>query len=167
MDIGDYRYAHGFFKSRYEPYGVGIRDNVISLSLLRATCRPDLISDRGTHRFGCLIVPHAGSAQSAGINRLALEYNTPLLRMRLPAFRLPETGTLFLQGMKQSEDGRKLILRLTEQDGCRGTVRFPWPVTVMNLLEDEERETDTLEYRPFEMLTVAVEPGRAASLLDR
>ena len=148
-------------------YGIGIKDNVMSLSLLRATCRPDLLSDRGTHDFGYLIVPHAVSAQSAGINRLALEYNTPLLPANLPAFRLPETGTLFLQGMKQSEDGRKLILRLTEQDGCRGTVRFPWPVTVVNLLEDEERETDTLEYGPFEMLTVAVDPVRAASLLEQ
>ena len=43
-------------------YGVGIKDNVMSLSLLRATCRPDLLSDRGTHGFGYLIVPHAGSA---------------------------------------------------------------------------------------------------------
>ena len=112
-------------------------------------------------------MPHAGSAQSAGINRLALEYNTPLQSMNLPAFRMPDTGTLFLQGMKQSEDGSRLILRFTEQDGCRGTVRFPWPVTVTSLLEDAERETDTLEYGPFEMLTVAVDPGRAASLLEQ
>ena len=148
-------------------YGVGIHENVISVSLLRATCRPDLVSDRGTHGFGYLIVPHAGSAQAAGINRLALEYNTPLLQAGLPAFRLPETGTLFLQGMKQSEDGQKLILRFTEQDGCRGTLRFPWPVTVTNLLEDGERETDVLEYKPFEMLTVAVDPRRASSLLGQ
>ena len=146
-------------------YGVGFLDNMISMSLLRATCRPDLISDRGTHDFGYLIVPHTGSAQAAGINRMALEYNTPLLRTELPAVRLPDTGTLFLQGMKQSEDGKTLILRLTEQDGCRGRIRFPWPVTVTNLLEDGERETDTLDYGPFEMLTVAVKPERAASLL--
>ena len=69
--------------------------------------------------------------------------------------------------MKQSEDGQKLILRFTEQDGCRGTIRFPWPVTVTNLLEDGERETDVLEYKPFEMLTVAVDPRRAASLLEQ
>ena len=146
-------------------YGVGFRDNMISLSLLRATCRPDLISDRGTHDFGCLIVPHRGNAQAAGINRMALEYNTPLLRAALPAVRLPDTGTLFLQGMKQSEDKKKLILRLTEQDGCRGRICFPWPVTVMSLLEDAEQETDTVAYGPFEMLTVAVEPDRAVSLL--
>ena len=79
--------------------------------------------------------------------------------------RLPEPGTLFLQSMKQSEDGTKLILRFTEQDGCRGRIRFPWPVTVTNLLEDAEYETDTLEYRPFEMLTAAIDPEKAASLL--
>ena len=55
------------------------------------------------------------------VSGIRYEYNTPLLPAALPAFRLPETDTLFLQGMKQSEDGRKLILRLTEQDGCRGT----------------------------------------------
>ena len=146
-------------------YGVGIRDNMISVSLLRATCRPDLISDRGMHDFGYLIAPHTGSAQAAGINRLALEYNTPLLRTELPAFLLPETGTLFLQSMKKSEDGEKLILRFTEQDGCRGVLRFPWTVTVTNLLEDAEYETDTLNYGPFEMITVAVEPGKASALL--
>ncbi len=146
-------------------YGVGFRDGMISLSLLRATCRPDLISDRGTHDFGYLIVPHTGSAQAAGINRMALEYNTPLMRIDLPAFKLPDTGTLCLQGMKQSEDGRKLILRLTEQDGCRGKIRFSRPVEVTNLLEDREQETDALEYGPFEMLTVALDPERAMSLL--
>ena len=146
-------------------YGVGIRDGVMSLSLLRATCRPDLVSDRGAHDFATLIVPHGGSAQAAGINRLALEYNTPLARADLPAFKLPDTGSLFLQSMKQAEEGGKLILRFTEQDGCRGTVRFPWPVEVTNLLEDTESETDTLCYGPFEMLTVAVAPEKAAELL--
>ncbi len=146
-------------------YGVGIHDRQISLSLLRATCRPDLLSDRGMHDFGYLIVPHTGNAQEAGINRMALEYNTPLLQAPLPKLCLPETGSLFLQCMKQSEDGKKLILRFTEQDGCRGSVHFPWPVTVTNLLEDAERETDELRYGPFEMLTVAVDPEKAALLL--
>ena len=40
-------------------------------------------------------------------------------------------------------------------------------ITVTNLLEDGERETDVLEYKPFEMLTVAVDPRRAASLLEQ
>ncbi|MDO5435477.1 MAG: glycoside hydrolase family 38 C-terminal domain-containing protein [Clostridia bacterium] len=145
-------------------YGVGIWDNMISLSLLRATCRPDLISDRGEHRFAYLIVPHAGSAVQAEINRMAISYNTPLLRAALPAVKLPETGTMVLQAMKRSEDGERLILRLTEQDGCRGTMRFPFRVTVMNLLEDEETVTDTISYGPFEIITVAAAREDAVKL---
>ena len=68
--------------------------------------------------------------------------------------------------IKVIQFGRTLILRLTEQDGCRGRIRFPWPVTVTNLLEDGERETDTLAYGPFEMLTVAVGREKAAKLLQ-
>ena len=79
-------------------YGVGLWENVISLSLLRATCRPDLLSDRGEHDFAYLIVPHTGTAQEDGINRLALEYNTPLLKTELPALALPEIGSMFQIG---------------------------------------------------------------------
>ena len=146
-------------------YGVGLWDNVISLSLLRATCRPDLLSDRGEHAFAYLIVPHTGTAQEDGINRMALEYNTPLLHADLPSLALPELGSLFLQSLKQSEDGKKLILRLTEQDGRRGTVRFPFPVRTANLLEDEERETDTVAYGPFEMLTLCADPEQVRAWL--
>ena len=146
-------------------YGVGLWENVISLSLLRATCRPDLLSDRGAHDFAYLIVPHEKTAQEDEINRMALEYNTPLLKADLPALALPEMGSLFLQSMKQSEDGKKLILRLTEQDGRRGEIRFPFPVTVANLLEDEESETDRIAYKPFEMLTLCADPDKVRSWL--
>ena len=146
-------------------YGVGLWDNVISLTLLRAPCRPDLVSDRGDHAFAYLIVPHEGTAQEDGINRMALEYNTPLRRAGLPALALPQTGSLFLQAMKQSEDGKALVLRLTEQDGRRGEIRFPFPVTLANLLEDAAEETDRVAYGPFEMLTLRVDPDRARAWL--
>ena len=147
-------------------YGVGLWENVISLSLLRATCRPDLLSDRGEHAFAYLIVPHERTAQEDGINRMALEYNTPLMKADLPSLALPEMGSLFLQSLKQSEDGKKLILRLTEQDGRRGEIHFPFPVTRANLLEDEEKETDTVSYGPFEMLTLCVNPARIRAWLQ-
>ena len=146
-------------------YGVGLWDSTISLSLLRATCRPDLISDRGEHRFAYLIAPHDGSAVEAGINRLALEYNTPLRRVDLPGLRLEGLGSLFLQAVKRSEDGDRLILRLTEQDGRRGKLRFPFAVAVMDLLENVERITDTIPYDPFQMLTLGLTPGDARRLI--
>jgi alpha-mannosidase len=52
----------------------------MSLSLLRATMRPDVTSDRGRHNFCYMIMPHGGDAVSAGINNIALQYNNPLIK---------------------------------------------------------------------------------------
>src|SRR5699024_2396985 len=58
-------------------YGVGVGCNHITLSLLRATMRPDITADRGHHAFCYQILPHAGDFVAAGINRKALELNQP------------------------------------------------------------------------------------------
>lgn len=149
-------------------YGVGINGNNISLSLLRATIRPDIVSDRGHHEFCYQILPHAGGAVEAGVNRFALEQNLPLCRPALPE-TLPEAllpwledlaaagDRLYLQAFKRSEDGKRLIVRLSEQDGARGTLRLHAPVQPVNMLEDDEgAPTDTLPYHPFEILTFAI-----------
>ena len=68
-------------------YGVGVGGNHITLSLLRATMRPDITADRGHHAFCYQILPHAGDFVAAGINRKALELNQPLTRPALPAGR--------------------------------------------------------------------------------
>ncbi len=135
-------------------YGVGLWENVISLSLLRAPCRPDPIADRGVHDFSYRIVPHTGTAVDAGINRLALMFNTPIRRLSLPELHLPPLGSLHLQAVKRAEDGKGLVIRLTEQDAKRGKLIFETPVTVTNILEDAETVTQTISYKPFEMLTL-------------
>ena len=56
--------------------------------------------------------------------------------------------------MKFSEDGERIVVRLSEQDGHRGTLRLPRKVQVLNMLEDVERETDSVDYTPFEILTL-------------
>ena len=40
-------------------YGVGLEKDEISLSLLRATIRPDITSDIGHHDFCYTILPHS------------------------------------------------------------------------------------------------------------
>ena len=75
------------------------------------------------------------------------------------------TGSLFLQSLKQSEDGRSVILRLTEQDGRRGELKLPFPARLLTLTEDEAGETDTLAYGPFEIVTAALTPEQARAWL--
>ncbi len=136
-------------------YGVGFHNSSMSLSLLRATERPDVVADLGHHHFCYMIMPHKSDAINAGINNVALQYNNPLIRTNAE-WQLPTFEPLLLQAAKFSEDGTMKVLRLSEQYGHRGFIILDKPVKVLNMLEDVIRETDVLEYKPFEIITLGV-----------
>ena len=136
-------------------YGVGLLRNTISLSLLRATIRPDITSDIGHHDFCYMIYPHGGDAVSAGINDIALQYNIPLVKADAE-WSLPTFEPLYLQAAKKSEDGTMTVLRLSEQNGARGKIQLDRKVKILNMLEETEKETDVIVYKPFEILTIGI-----------
>ena len=137
-------------------YGVGLLENTMSLSLLRATIRPDVTSDMGMHNFCYMIMPHADNAVAAGINNLAFQYNVPLVKSDAK-WSLPDFAPLYLQAAKLSENGKMAVIRLSEQNGTRGTIKLDKPVKLLNMLEDVQKEIDTIEYKPFEIITIGIE----------
>ena len=137
-------------------YGIGFDNNVMSLSLLRATIRPDVTSDMGVHNFCYMIMPHSGDAVSAGINKIALQYNVPLVKADV-TYNGSSFEPLYLQAMKRAEDGSMTVIRLSEQDGRRGTIRLDKRVKILNMLEEVQSETNVIEYNPFEIITIGVE----------
>ena len=136
-------------------YGVGFKDNTMSLSLLRATVRPDVTSDMGQHSFCYMILPHEKDAVSARINNISLEYNVPLVKTDAE-WSLEKFEGLFLQAAKFSEDGRMIVLRLSEQNGSRGSIKLPFEATVLDMLEREQYKTDVIDYSPFEIVTLGI-----------
>lgn len=137
-------------------YGVGFNKNLISLSLLRSTIRPDVTSDMGNHNFCYMILPHSSDAVTAGVNKLALQYNVPLVKADVQC-ELPSFEPLYLQALKYSEDGSMLVVRLSEQNGERGRISLGRKVRILNMLEETQQETDVIEYSPFEIITVGFE----------
>lgn len=137
-------------------YGVGFDENTMSLSLLRATIRPDVDSDMGNHNFCYMIFPHAKSAVDAGINNIAHQYNMPLVKADVQ-YNGSDFAPLYMQAMKFSENGKMIVVRLSEQDGKRGRIRLDKNVKLLNMLEDAEGETDVIEYKPFEIITIGIE----------
>ena len=137
-------------------YGAGFEESTISLSLLRATMRPDVVSDIGKHNFSYMILPHADDAVTAKINDIALQYNVPLIKSDAE-WSLPTFEGLYLQAAKFSEDKTMTVIRLSEQDGKRGTIKLPIKVKLLNMLEEVEGETDVIEYSPFEIITLGIE----------
>lgn len=134
-------------------YGAGFDKNTVSLSLLRATIRPDVISDMGKHNFCYMIVPHTGDAVSAKINKLAFQYNVPLIKADVK-WDFPTFEPLYLQAAKKSENGDLTVIRLSEQDGARGQIKLDRKVKILNMLEEELYETDVIDYKPFEIITI-------------
>lgn len=136
-------------------YGVGFDENKMSLSLLRATIRPDVTSDMGNHDFCYMIMPHSGDAVSANINKIALQYNAPLVKADVE-WLLPTFEPLYLQAVKKAEDSEMTVVRLSEQNGSRGEIKLDRTVKLLNMLEEEIGETDTIRYSPFEIITLGV-----------
>lgn len=135
-------------------YGVGFDKNTISLSLLRATIRPDVESDMGNHDFCYMIMPHSGNAVSAGINNIAFQYNVPLVKSDVENVLSDTFEPLYLQAVKESEDGKMIVVRLSEQDGKRGSFNLIKKAKVLNMLEEVQGETDVINYSPFEIITL-------------
>ena len=135
-------------------YGIGLLENTMSLSLLRATVRPDVTSDLGHHEFSYMIYPHGDDFVKAEINNIAFEYNIPLSKAELEYEN--EFGELYLQTMKMSEKGDMIVLRLSEQNGKRGKIKLDKKVKLLNFLEDVVCEADVIEYKPFEIITIGI-----------
>ncbi len=136
-------------------YGVGFENNIMSLSLLRATIRPDVTSDIGQHNFCYMIVPHSGNAVDAGINNLAFQYNVPLVKSDAE-YSGNTFEPLYMQALKESEDGNMIVIRLSEQNGRRGKIMLKNKVKLLNMLEEIEGETDVIAYKPFEIITLGI-----------
>ncbi len=139
-------------------YGVGVSEKEITLSLLRATERPDPLSDLGHHNFTYVILPH-GDLSYGEINNEALIFNNPLVKTE--TLCVPEEwnadGKLIIQSIKKAENSDTTVLRFVETRGSRGTIRFPEKVKLLNMLEDTEEITDIISYKPFEIITIGIQ----------
>ena len=62
-----------------------------------------------------------------------------------------------MQTMKMSEKGNMIVVRLSEQNGRRGKIKLGGKVKLLNFLEDVIAETDIVEYKPFEIVTIGIE----------
>jgi alpha-mannosidase len=156
-------------------YGHSAKRNVLGISLLRSPLYPDPLADEGEHRFAYSLFPHPGDWTGAGVAREAFSLNSPLVAAvneGAPSeygFVAVEGVELALGSLKRAEDGRGVILRLYEPHGARGPAALRFASGVeraekVNLLEEPEGTVEVrgdevlLEVRPFEVLTLRVEP---------
>lgn len=169
-----------------------VRDGNIYITLFRAV---DMLSSDGAagpaipvpeareigrHTFEYSIHPHQGDWRQAQSYKHGYEFNYGLIAFQLSRTRKYRTSRSFLQvepdslivtALKQAADGDGLIIRLYEACGrqTQATVtlfKTPEQVTVVNLMEEKDREFDkkieldgekiSFSIKPFEIVTLKV-----------
>jgi alpha-mannosidase len=175
-DLSDSTYGVSILND--SKYGWDCRGNVLRLSLLRSPVWPDSLADRGRHHFRFAIYPHAGDWRAARTERVAAEYNTPLLAAseaphagalgRAATFASVDAPGVELAWVKRAEDSDALVLRLVEWSGRPATATVTLRPTIAaahksNFLEDPGERVPVTAHtlrvllRPYEIATVVVE----------
>ena len=159
-------------------YGYDVQDNVIRLTLLRSPTYPDPNADQGEHRFTYSLLPHRGDWR-AGTVPASYALNDPLIVRRVSggggdSTRLSllavDAPNIIIETVKQAEDGRGLILRLYENERCRGavTLRVGFPLAGAyrcNLLEENEAPLPVVQnavhftVKPYQIMTLRLLPA--------
>jgi alpha-mannosidase len=154
-------------------YGYDIKDSVMRLSLIKAGTYPDYLQDQGTHTFTYSLLPHQGDWREGRTVQEAWDLNQPLKslagKLQSQDFSLFQIASdhCLIDAVKKAEDEDKVIVRLHEFMGKRGTVELTSDAPIKgwqecNLLEEkngekQENEIITFAIKPYEVKTFLVE----------
>lgn len=149
-------------------YGYGIRDNVMTLSLLKSAKYPDAEADMGIHQFKYALLPHEGALGRKTIDE-AILFNQPLRLMTgkttIEKVVTKNSGNVKIDAVKPAYDGEGIIIRLHECCGGRAHIVLNSDYGLKafaecNLLEEYTEKTDgsriETEFRPFQIKTFRI-----------
>jgi alpha-mannosidase len=164
-------------------YGYDAVECMVRLTLLRGPIYPHPKADLGKHRFRYALMVHGGVADLEQVHLAAERFNNPVAvisdasaRAEIAdasaasfSFATVNSECVTLETLKQSEDGKRLVLRVFEHANRRvtATIRFGMPVRsvqLANLMEEGQSSVTlvnggvVLDLRPFEMATLLIEP---------
>ena len=144
----------------------------LELTLLRAAASPEMRADNGEHDIVYAVAPFESAFADSNVVRQGLDLNVPatVASGRTEDFSLVtiDAPSIILDEVKPAQDGSgDLILRFYESRKTSGTAHvrtaFTGRTWTTDLLENKEAEIAndkgeiTLNYSPFELITVRVE----------
>lgn len=158
----------GFAVLNDSKYGHRAKSGLLSLTLLRAPTFPDKTADRGFHEVGYAFRPYP-TGDIGAVVRDGYRLNHPLQIRPGVSFEAAATTDdpgVIIETLKPAENGRGVVVRMYESLGraTTTTLRTTIPhsrATVTDLLERPLHAADLahLEFGPFEILTIHLEPA--------
>ena len=165
-------------------YGHSYHRGELRITLMRSAGDPDIYPNLGKFNISYALFPHAGDWKSQ-VWQEGETFNNPVIAAEPPSLALvrnhatrPEEATFLsvapanvsLTGIKQSEDGDELILRLIEIEGKETTATIALPLAAktvrrLNILEFPLKDapspsmngkTVTVQLKPNEIVTLGI-----------
>ena len=163
--------AHGCAVLNDCKYGVGVEENSIELTLLRAAASPEMATDQGEQRFRYGFTAWEGPFAVAPVVRQAAAFNDPLLALdgEAPAFSAAaaDRDNVMLDTLKPADDGSgDWVLRVYESKKADTVYHLDFGVPVAALVPCDLLEQPTgqplppqaaLHLRPFEVATYRIQ----------
>ncbi len=167
-------------------YGHSFGNGELRITLMRSAGEPDFYPNLGKYNISYALFPHAGDWKN-GVWAEGDEFNIPAHAAEPPSLALvkahatrPEEASFFsvdapgvvLSGIKQSEDGNELIVRIVEVFGKETVVNLGLPVAVsairrLNLIENPlenvakpvvKGKSVEIKIKPNEIVTLGITP---------
>ncbi len=158
-------------------YGYDVHDNVLRLTLLKSATYPDPNADQGEHLMTYSLLPHENDWRAEVVQE-AYALNDPLILRRVSGAvgnQVPASlvsvniDSTIIETVKQAEDGNGIIVRLYENQRCRGKITLSFGFNVAgahhtNLLEENETTLTVennqvkLDITPYQIITLRVVP---------
>ena len=165
-------------------YGHSYKNGDLRITLMRSAGAPDIYPNLGKFKISYALYPHAGDWKK-GVWAEGDDFNVPVYAAEPPSLSLvkahatrPEEATFFsvdapgvvMTGMKKSEEGNELIIRLSEIEGKESVVNLKVPVEIssvrrLNLIElplenankpTVKGKTIQVKIKPNEIVTLGI-----------
>jgi len=166
-------------------YGHSYKNGELRLTLLRSAGQPDIYPNLGKFNISYALYPHAGDWKN-GVWAEGDDFNVPVYASEPPSLAFgkehatdPEEDSfisidqsnIILSGIKQSEEGNELVVRLAEIEGKETTVNLSLPIVIgsarrLNLIElplnnaeqpQINAKTVKVSVKPHEIVTLGIQ----------
>lgn len=158
-------------------YGYSIKNQLMTLSLIKSGIEPNLTTDQEEHWFTYSLLPHKGSWKDGFTAKQAYMLNLPLLiscpdiknevESKITSLIDLDVENIILETIKKAEDGNGTIIRIYEFENKRvevkaGLSRNCSKVIECNMLEQEilcvaENTNEfTFDIKPYEIKTFRI-----------
>ncbi|MBQ9789014.1 MAG: alpha-mannosidase [Lentisphaeria bacterium] len=169
MDLGNDDYGVAILNDC--KYGVGVKENVVGLSLLRSPKYPDTAADMGQHSFRYAILPHTENFRIADVMESAAAFNREVLVLAGDASNKPLPiglntirGCAVIESIKKAEDSDNLVVRIVEKHGRSAEAELQitdmsknaYEIDMLEWQNGEKVENNILKFTPFEIKTIII-----------